>query len=142
MNRPVPRFLTVMLVIVGFVAASSVLTALITSRRTDGAWKFAISLQCMATLFGPPFLLLLFCRITKSRLRRADRFAALAAVIAAVPLSLLIFNRVVPVVAGVPFSREASRLLTAGLLGSTIGIIYLAKKIPDNVGTRRSCGRR
>ena len=68
--------------------------------------------------------------------------AAVTAVIAAVPLSLLIFSRIVPVVAGVPFSREASRLLTAGLLVSAIGIGYLAKLISDNAGTTRSYDRR
>jgi hypothetical protein len=74
----------------------------------------------MATMFGPQFLLLLFRTLTKSRPRCRDGFAAAVAIVAAVPVSFLIFSHVVSVVAGVPLSSAGIRLLTAGLVVSAI----------------------
>ena len=144
MNHPALRFLTLVLIVGGFIAASSVLTALITSRRTDDALRFAITVQGFATLFGPPFLLLLFRTLTKSRLRRGDGFAAAAAIVAAVPVSVWIFSHVVSVVAGVRLSGAGIRLLTAGLVVCAIGSILASVKFCEksNQAMQPTAGRR
>jgi hypothetical protein len=120
MMHSLNRWLILALLVMAFVAVSSVLTALITFKLTDSAWKAAIILcgYCIAVV--PVASLLLLRRLTRSPLARVDSFVSATLMILALPLPVLIYTHIVPAVAGRSFSDPAIRLLTASVVICTI----------------------
>src|SRR5437899_1366904 len=118
-HRPM-RWLILAFFISAFVAISAAVTALVTSIHAEGAWKFAIFFCGLCIASVPPGSLLLLRRITRTSLARIDGFVAAIISLLVVPLPILIFNRLVPVVAGISFPELGVRLLTASVVICTL----------------------
>ena len=120
MTHRLIRWLILAFLISAFVAASAAVTAVVTLMHTDGAWKAAIFFCGLCVAMVPLASLLLLRRITHTSLARIDGFVAAMISLLVVPLPILIFNRLVPVVAGISFPELGVRLLTASVVICTL----------------------
>jgi hypothetical protein len=114
------RWFILGLLISTFSAGSAAVTALITSIHSEGAWKLAIFLCGCCIAMVPLASLLLLRRATRTSLARIDGVVAAIISLLVVPLPVLIFDRLVAVVAAISFPELGVRLLTASIVICTL----------------------